>query len=142
MKSAALAVASLVCVIAPAHAAYDRYGNYYEPRPVVTAETREECWNTRNGRFESRPEASHRIGGGAAVGAIAGGVLGHQVGSGHGNDAATVGGALLGGLIGHKVEKDRREDKSTADFDMNRCRTVTASAGPFENQSYYDNRWR
>ena len=37
---------------------------------------------------------------GAAIGAVIGGILGHQVGSGRGNDAATVGGAVVGGLIG------------------------------------------
>ena len=144
MKTAALAVASLFAAMAPAaHAAYDRYGNYYEPsdyrspefrdsarviesRPVyVAAGSRDECWNTRTGRFEVPPERSSRVGAGAAIGAIAGGVLGHQVGSGRGNDAATVGGALLGGLIGHQVEKDRRDDNP--DFDMGRCRTVASS---------------
>ncbi|HUQ27095.1 MAG TPA: glycine zipper 2TM domain-containing protein [Usitatibacter sp.] len=151
MKSIAIAVASLFTVIAPAaNAAYDRNGNYYEPdareyrssdfrdreaRPAYAAESREECWNTRNGRFESRPESSNRVGAGTAVGAVAGGVLGHQVGSGRGNDAATVGGALIGGLIGHQVEKDKREDRSTEGFDMSRCRTVAT------NESY-DSRWR
>jgi uncharacterized protein YcfJ len=138
MKHVAIAVASLVTVIAPAaNAAYDRNGNYYEPDqraydyreapPGYTAETRDECWNTRTRRFENRPESSNRVGGGTAIGAVAGGVLGHQVGSGRGNDAATVGGALIGGLIGHEVEKDRREDAANSDFDMNRCRTVTSN---------------
>lgn len=157
MKTIAIAVASLFTVIAPAaHAAYDRYGNYYEPgdyrssdfrdsarviesRPVyAAAASREECWNTRTRRYESRPDGSKRIGGGAAIGAIAGGVLGHQVGSGRGNDAATIGGALLGGLIGHQVEKDRREDAANSDFDLSRCRSVTASG---EQLQGYDVRY-
>ena len=161
MKSVAIAVASLFTVIAPAvHAAYDRDGNYYEPRdareyrssdfrderrPVYTTESREECWNTRNGRFESRPESSNRVGAGTAVGAVAGGVIGHQVGNGRGNDAATVGGALIGGLIGHEVEKDRREDRSTDGFDMSRCRTVAANAydrQSYDNRDSNDSRWR
>jgi outer membrane lipoprotein SlyB len=45
---------------------------------------------------------------GAIGGAIAGGVLGHQVGSGSGNTAATIGGAVLGGVVGHKVEQSVR----------------------------------
>jgi uncharacterized protein YcfJ len=141
MKTFAIAVASLVTVIAPAaHAAYDRYGNYYndrvdsrgyrdearviESRPVYASGDRQECYNTRTGRYEDRPDVKNRVGAGAAVGAVAGGVLGHQVGSGRGNDAATIGGALLGGLIGNRVENDRREDRATADFDLNNCRTV------------------
>ena len=46
-------------------------------------------------------------GGGAVVGGIIGGVLGHQVGSGRGNTAATVIGAAGGALIGNEVEKNR-----------------------------------
>jgi hypothetical protein len=73
MKTAALAVASLFAALAPAaHAAYDRYGNYYEPRDYraydsrddyarviesrpVYADGREECWNNRHRRYEWRP---------------------------------------------------------------------------------------
>jgi outer membrane lipoprotein SlyB len=42
---------------------------------------------------------------GALGGAIAGGVLGNQVGHGSGRTAATVGGAIAGGVIGNQVEK-------------------------------------
>ena len=140
MKTVAIAVASLFTVIAPAaHAAYDRYGNYYEPRDYrssdyrgeyarvlesrpVYAENRDECWNMRTRRYEPRPDRDSHVGAGTAIGAVAGGVIGHQVGSGRGNDAATVGGALLGGLIGHQVEKDRSNDNPDVDF--NNCRTV------------------
>lgn len=157
MKRIAIAVASLFTVIGTAaHAAYDRNGNYYEPsdyrsneyrdnarviesRPVYAAAGSDECFNNRTGRYEARPDTGKRVGGGAAIGAIAGGVLGHQVGSGNGNTAATIGGALLGGLIGNKVENDRREDRATADFDMNRCRTSTASNG--ETLQGYDVRY-
>ena len=140
MKTVAIAVASLFSVIAPAaHAAYDRYGNYYEPRDYrsgdyrdnyarvlesrpVYAENRQECWNNRSNRYEARVDHDNHVGAGTALGAVAGGVIGHQIGSGRGNDAATVGGALLGGLIGHNVEKDRRNDD--ADMNYNDCRTV------------------
>lgn len=147
-KQIVIAVASLFTAIgSSAYAAYDRNGNYYEPsdyrsseyrndsarviesRPVYTASGSDECFNNRTGRYEPRPDTDKRVGGGAAIGAVAGGVLGHQVGSGHGNTAATIGGALLGGIIGNKVENDRREDRATSDFDMNRCRTVSASNG-------------
>jgi uncharacterized protein YcfJ len=141
MKTLTLAVASLAAALAPAaHAAYDRYGNYYES-PVYAADTREECWNTRSRRFESPPQRDNRVGAGTAIGAIAGGVIGHQVGSGRGNDAATVGGALLGGLLGHQVEKDRRADN--VDFDMTRCRTVaSAGSSTYSYAEPYRNEWR
>ena len=139
MKRIAFAVASLFTVIGTAtHAAYDRYGNYYDESPPVYASTSEECFNQRSGRYEPRPDTGKRVGAGAAVGAVAGGVLGHQVGSGHGNTAATIGGAVLGGIIGNKVENDRREDRATDGFDMNRCRTVTASGAP----ARYNDTWR
>jgi outer membrane lipoprotein SlyB len=49
-------------------------------------------------------------GAGAVLGAVAGGVLGHQVGGGTGNTAATVGGAVAGGVIGNEIEKRRNAD--------------------------------
>ena len=48
------------------------------------------------------------LGAGTAIGAIAGGVLGNQIGKGDGKTAATVGGAVAGGAIGHQVEKNNR----------------------------------
>jgi outer membrane lipoprotein SlyB len=41
------------------------------------------------------------------IGAVVGGVLGNQVGSGHGRTAATVGGAVAGGVVGNEIEKRR-----------------------------------
>ena len=147
MKTLVFAVASVVGAIAsPAFAAYDRYGNYYDDsrtyydsrdeyrrgdaarvidsQPVYAASgTREECWNPSQGRFEDRnatPRDSNRIAG-TALGAIVGGVIGHQLGSGRGNDAATVGGALLGGLAGNQIER-QRQDRD--DLDLSNCRTV------------------
>ena len=64
-----------------------RYG-YVESVESVPAETR-----------------SNAPGIGAIGGAIAGGILGNQVGHGSGRAAATVGGAVAGGVIGHQVEQ-------------------------------------
>jgi uncharacterized protein YcfJ len=44
---------------------------------------------------------------GTGVGAVIGGVLGHQVGGGNGKKLATVAGALLGGYAGNEVAHDR-----------------------------------
>jgi outer membrane lipoprotein SlyB len=46
-------------------------------------------------------------GAGMVLGGIAGGVLGHQVGSGRGNTAATVVGAAGGAYVGNEVEKNK-----------------------------------
>ncbi|MBS1144887.1 MAG: 17 kDa surface antigen [Proteobacteria bacterium] len=52
-----------------------------------------------------RPEQNNGIGVGAIAGAVIGGLIGHQVGEGNGNTAATVIGAAGGALIGHQIEK-------------------------------------
>ncbi|HYC46617.1 MAG TPA: glycine zipper 2TM domain-containing protein [Burkholderiales bacterium] len=51
---------------------------------------------------------------GALGGAVAGGIVGHQIGSGSGNTAATIGGAVIGGVIGHQVEQTVRNRQGAA----------------------------
>jgi uncharacterized protein YcfJ len=151
MKLLVIAVASAVGALAsPAFAAYDRYGNYYDSRdeyrndrgvarviesnPVYTAsDTREECWNPREGRFQDRSEARdpNRIAG-TALGAIVGGVIGHQIGD---NNAGTVAGALLGGIAGNQIERRQQEQ---GDLDLSRCRTIASGDGPLQG---YDVRY-
>ena len=48
---------------------------------------------------------------GTAIGAVVGGLLGNQVGSGNGKKVATVGGAVAGGAIGRKVQGNQQETK-------------------------------
>ena len=71
------------------------------------------------------------LGAGTAIGAIAGGVLGNQIGKGDGKTAATVGGAVAGGAIGHQVEKNNRDGESAWRFsvDMDNGRQVTVMQG-------------
>jgi len=40
---------------------------------------------------------------GTVIGAVAGGILGNQVGKGTGRTVATVAGALVGGIVGHEI---------------------------------------
>lgn len=143
MKKLALAIGSLATVLAPAAFAQDyrdswrgeRYRDGYrdtarviESRPVYEASnTRQECWNPRAGHYEElrSPERTN-IGKGAAIGAVTGGVVGHQVDSGTG----TAAGAILGGILGHQLE--RRQDRDDQpDLDRSRCRYVggAGSAG-------------
>ena len=144
MKKVAFAVASALTLAAPATFAQSYERDYYrdnyradryddrrdgrddfarviESRPVYdAASAKTECINTRTGAYEEvREENKHRIGKGAAIGAVAGGVLGHQVDSG----AGTAAGAVLGGLLGHFIE-GRRDGNDQADLDMGRCRTL------------------
>lgn len=71
------------------------------------------------------------LGAGTAIGAIAGGVLGNQIGKGDGRTAATVGGAVAGGAIGHQVEKNNRDSNYAWRFniDMDNGRRVTVTQG-------------
>ncbi len=56
-------------------------------------------------QFMAGGGGGNTTGGGAVVGAIVGGVIGHQMGGGRGRDVATVAGAVGGGLIGNEVER-------------------------------------
>ena len=69
----------------------------------------------RNGRIVQIDsvslEGDHQLGLGAVIGAVAGGVLGHQFGGGTGRDIATVLGAVGGGVAVDAVQNryaDRR----------------------------------
>ena len=56
-------------------------------------------------------DGDHHLGLGMVLGAVAGGVLGHQFGGGTGRDVLTVMGTLGGGLLGKRVQNkyaDRR----------------------------------
>ncbi|RKQ39114.1 glycine zipper 2TM domain-containing protein [Enterobacter sp. R1(2018)] len=60
---------------------------------------------------------------GSALGAVAGGVIGHQFGGGRGRDVATVVGALGGGYAGNQVQ-GAMQDRDTYTTTQQRCKTV------------------
>lgn len=60
---------------------------------------------------------------GTAVGAIAGGLLGNQVGGGNGKKLATVAGAVGGGYAGNKVQEGM-QTRDTYTTTETRCKTV------------------
>ena len=49
------------------------------------------------------------VNGGTLIGGIAGGVIGHQIGSGRGNTAATIAGAIGGAAVGHEIAKKQEQ---------------------------------
>lgn len=67
----------------------------------------------------------HQIAG-TAIGAIAGGLLGHQVGGGKGKTLATVAGAIGGGYAGKKVQERHQEDATYTTTEQ-QCSTVNHS---------------
>lgn len=69
------------------------------------------------GRIESVREIVTRgegSGVGVVGGAVVGGALGHQVGSGRGQDLATVAGAVGGAVAGNEIEKRVKSTRSYA----------------------------
>ncbi len=63
-----------------------------------------DCGTVQN--IQSYTGERRTTGGGAVAGAIVGGLLGNQVGSGDGKTAATVAGAVVGGIAGNAIEKN------------------------------------
>jgi uncharacterized protein YcfJ len=72
------------------------------------------------------PKDQHQIAG-TAIGAVAGGLLGHQVGGGKGKTLATVAGAVAGGYAGKKVQEHRQHANVTTST-VRKCETVNDSS--------------
>ncbi|WP_243049312.1 glycine zipper 2TM domain-containing protein [Dyella sp. RRB7] len=70
---------------------------------------------------------THQIAG-TAIGAVAGGLLGNQIGSGKGRTLATVAGAVGGGYAGHEIQQNHQQN-ATVSTTQRRCTTVAGSAG-------------
>ncbi|HEY9130219.1 MAG TPA: glycine zipper 2TM domain-containing protein [Dyella sp.] len=70
------------------------------------------------------PKDQHQIAG-MAIGAVAGGLLGNQVGSGKGRTLATVAGAVGGGYAGKKIEESHQHGQVTQQVER-RCSTTAA----------------
>lgn len=60
---------------------------------------------------------------GSALGAVAGGVIGHQFGGGRGKDVATVVGALGGGYAGNQIQGSMQQGDTYTTSEQ-RCKTV------------------
>lgn len=73
--------------------------------PTVQAAT--QCHNETVYRTREVKDP-HRVTG-TVIGAVAGGLIGKQIGGGKGKDLATVGGAVAGGVAGHKIQRHRQE---------------------------------
>jgi len=82
---------------------------------------RQECRNIT--LTHRRPVQDENRIAGSVLGAVAGGVLGHQFGGGRGRDVATVAGALAGGYGGHQVQ-GALQDRDTYTTTEQRCKTV------------------
>ena len=131
-----LAIASLVMVAGPANAAdyayskgrnqavYD-YARVVSVTPAiryVTVTTPvKECWDDVE-YYSVRNRDAGRAGR-SLFGAIVGGVIGHQFGSGSGRDAATIAGALIGASAANSADHDRGYSSSEYSRPVRRCET-------------------
>lgn len=64
---------------------------------------------------------------GTVIGAVAGGVLGHQIGGGTGKTIATVAGAAGGGYAGNQVQKNMQQ-KDVQTTTEKRCKTINETS--------------
>jgi len=71
----------------------------------LTVGAHEVCRNVRVAHKQSSD--THRIAG-TAIGAVAGGLIGNQVGGGKGKTLATVAGAVGGGYAGNKIQQNNQ----------------------------------
>jgi uncharacterized protein YcfJ len=142
MKKLVLAIASICAAAAPAAYASESFtdrARVVGVRPVHDRipVTREECWNDVQRGYEerrvTRTDTGATIGPGTVLGAIVGGVVGHQFGSSSGGrDRGTAAGAIVGGLVGNQIERDQRGEPSRStevervpvERNVERCRTV------------------
>ncbi|HET7267244.1 MAG TPA: glycine zipper 2TM domain-containing protein [Oleiagrimonas sp.] len=60
---------------------------------------------------------------GTAIGAVAGGLIGNQIGGGDGKKLATVAGAVAGGYAGNKIQENHQEN-ATKTVNRQVCNTV------------------
>ena len=144
MLSGALVV-SLALTATPAAADYNHgkyrsgkavydYARVLNVEPIVNYVTVtkpvRECWeDTQYYTVDHRPAG---VGAKTIFGAILGGVVGHQFGSGRGNDAATVAGTMIGAAIANDAA--RRTAVSRGDYyssrysrPVRRCETTYSS---------------
>jgi uncharacterized protein YcfJ len=98
-------------------------------RAVVTSPSQQRCWIDREQVVQQDRNPPNP--GGAVLGAVIGGILGHQVG-GSGRDVATAIGAVGGAVVGSNVGRDG-VGQQVVTQDVQRCASV-----PNQRPDYYD----
>ena len=100
-----------------------RYAKVVSVEPVrETANNPRQVCHDETVTHTAPPKDQHRIAG-TAIGAVAGGLLGHMVGGGRGNTLTTVAGAVGGGYAGNRIEASRQHPQVTTSV-QRQCSTV------------------
>ena len=92
---------------------------------AVVGPPEQRCWVERE-QVSGTPQSGSSNVPAAIAGALIGGILGHQVGNGRGQDLATVGGAIAGGAIGNTVGRDSQQ--AVPARDVERCAALPGQA--------------
>lgn len=93
---------------------------------AVVGFAEQRCWVEREEVVQDRRSANVH---GALLGAVIGGILGHQIGGGHNRDAATVGGVVAGAAVGSSIGGANR-GQQVISRDVQRCAMVPSEAEP------------
>ncbi|MGH8445851.1 MAG: glycine zipper 2TM domain-containing protein [Solimonas sp.] len=114
---------AVIATSAMVFASRSKPGDDAQAQPVKqqVAATRTECTTEK---IVTQKEWGTNAVVGTVLGGAAGGVLGHQIGGGHGKDVATAAGAVGGAYVGNKVAKDKFPDQEVSY--RQRCREVPA----------------
>jgi uncharacterized protein YcfJ len=103
-----------------------RYAQVVSVEPVRESTPGQVCHDVTVTHTEP-PKDQHHIAG-TAIGAVAGGLLGHMVGGGKGNTVATVAGAVGGGYAGNRIEASHQQGQIVSSV-QRRCDTVNNANG-------------
>ncbi|GAB3790093.1 glycine zipper 2TM domain-containing protein [Dyella agri] len=106
----------------PAQPAGPQYAQVVSVTPVRSTSSPHEVCRDEVVNHTAPPKDQHNIAG-TAIGAVAGGLLGHMVGGGKGNTLATVAGAVGGGYAGNRIENAHHQPQVTSSV-QRRCSTV------------------
>lgn len=109
MKNFAKTLISVMFAVAcsMAHASYDDMANVKNVTPIYSEQMQQQQVCTTS----SYQQPSERSNAGAAIGGLAGALLGNGVGGGNGRIAATAVGAIIGAISGDRV--DNRQQVSS-----------------------------
>jgi uncharacterized protein YcfJ len=98
------------------------YAEVLKTEPVIhTVKTPHQVCKDELVTHKAPVRDSDRIAG-TAIGAVVGGLIGHQIGGGNGRTVTTVGGAAAGGYAGNQIQKNM-QDSNTQTTRETRCRT-------------------
>jgi uncharacterized protein YcfJ len=103
-----------------------RYAQVVSVDPVRSSTPSQVC-HDETVTHTAPPADQHRIAG-TAIGAVAGGLLGHMVGGGKGNTVATVAGAVGGGYAGNRIEASHQQGQVVTSV-QHHCETVSNPNG-------------